>query len=247
LTSYLLILFALYYSYKQKLGLEKIIFINSLRAFGQLLLVGYLLVYIFKLKNLLHLIIVLIIMCMFAAYTAQKRINLPYMGYITAFFSILISSFIVLTSILIFHVIKSKAHEIIPVGGMVIGGSLNIYTIVIDRLKGEIKNTIDIIENMTALGASIKEALRPCINNSIKAAFIPILNSLQTVGIIHIPGITTGMLIAGVKPLKAVSYQLAIMYMLVSVALFTGYFTVFFSYKIIPFIISENTKEEILQ
>ena len=61
LTSYLLILFALYYSYKQKLGLEKIIFINSLRAFGQLLLVGYLLVYIFKLKNLLHLIIVLLL------------------------------------------------------------------------------------------------------------------------------------------------------------------------------------------
>jgi len=62
---------------------------------------------------------------------------------------------------------------------------------------------------------------------------IPTINSLQTVGIIHIPGITTGMLLAGADPLMAVSYQLAVMYMMVAVALFSALFSILFSYRII--------------
>lgn len=65
---------------------------------------------------------------------------------------------------------------------------------------------------------------------SIKSALIPTINSLHTVRIIHIPGITTGMLLAGAKPLEAVSYQLVIMYMMVAVALFAAVITLNFVY-----------------
>lgn len=62
---------------------------------------------------------------------------------------------------------------------------------------------------------------------------IPTLNMLQTVGIIHIPGITTGMLLAGADPLMAISYQLAVMYMMVAVALLSAVFSTLFSYRVI--------------
>ncbi|NPA53649.1 MAG: iron export ABC transporter permease subunit FetB [Aquificae bacterium] len=241
LASYILVLIALVYSYKEKLGIEKELLWNSIRAFVQLLVLGYILVYVFKLKNPFELLFILILMILFASYTAQKRVQLKEKGFLTAFASIFLASFIVLFSLIAIGVISFKPNEIIPVGGMVIGNSLNIYTLTVDRMKGEVKNTIDIIENMIALGATLKQALEFVIKKAIKAALIPTVNSLQTVGIIHIPGITTGMLLAGAEPLKAVSYQLVIMYMMVAVALFTALFTVNLSYKKVLITVAKNS------
>ena len=231
LASYMLVIVALIYSYKEKLGVEKELFFNSIRAFVQLLLLGYILVYLFKLKNQIELLSILIFMVAFAAYTGQKRVKLKENGYFTAFLSIFVSSFLILFSLILIGVITFKPNEIIPVGGMIIGNSLNVYTLAVDRLKGEVKNSIDVIEGFIALGSSLKEALHFINKKAVKASLIPVINTLQTVGIIHIPGITTGMLLAGAEPLKAVSYQLVIMYMMVAVALFTSIFTINFSYK----------------
>ncbi len=231
LASYILILIALYFSYREKLGLEKTILINSIRALLQLAALGYLLFFIFKLKNPLALTIILVFMVIFAAWTGQRRVKLADKGFLTAFQVIFLASFIVISSLLLMGIITFEPNQIIPVGGMVIGNSLNVYTLAIDRMKGETKNTLDIIEGIVALGGSLKEAFYFVRKKSLKAALIPILNSLQTVGIIHIPGITTGMLLAGADPFEAVSYQLAIMYMMVAVALFTGLFSINFGYK----------------
>ena len=231
--SYILILIALYYSYKEKLGIEKLILFNSIRAFIQLLILGYILVYVFKLENPFELSLILVVMCLFAGYTAQNRINIKDKGFFVSFISIFFSSFLVIGSLVAMGIISFKPNEIIPVGGMVVGNSLNIYTLTADRLKGEIKNNIDLIENFIALGDSLKNALYLLKKRSIKSALIPTINSLQTVGIIHIPGITTGMLLAGAKPLEAISYQLVIMYMMVAVALFTSVITINIAYKYI--------------
>ncbi len=231
LFSYILVLLAIVYTYKENLGLYRRILLNTVRAFLQLLLLGYILLYIFKIENPLGLLLILCFMCVFAAWTAERRILLGRRGYLIAFFSVFLSSSIVLASMALVRVVSLSANELIPLGGMIIGNSLNVYTLVVDRMKSEVRNTIDLIESRIALGATLKAALQPPAREAVKAAFIPILNSLQTVGIIHIPGITTGMLIAGVTPLKAVSYQIAIMYMLVAVALFSGYFTVLITIK----------------
>ncbi len=231
LISYILILIALYYSYREKLGIEKQIVINSIRAFVQLLILGYLLVYIFKIKNPVYLSLVLIFMICFAAYTGQNRVNIKEKGFITAFICTFSASFLVIGLLILVGVISFKPNEIIPVGGMVIGNSLNIYALTVDRLKGEIKNNIDLIENFISLGAPLKQALHSLKKIAAKSALIPTLNILQTVGIIHIPGVTTGMLLAGASPLKAISYQLVILYMMVAVALFTSVITVSYAYK----------------
>ena len=231
LASYILILIALYFSYREKLGLEKTILINSIRALLQLAALGYLLFFIFKLKNPVALVMILVFMVVFAAWTGQRRVRLADKGFLTAFQVIFLASFIVISSLLLMGIITFEPNQIIPVGGMVIGNSLNVYTLAIDRMKGETRNTLDIIEGVVALGGNLKDAFYFIRKESLKASLIPILNSLQTVGIIHIPGITTGMLLAGADPFEAVSYQLAIMYMMVAVALFTGLFSINFGYK----------------
>ena len=234
LASYVLVLIALFYSYKEKLGLEKTLFFSSVRAFLQLLILGYILAFIFKLENPFELFCVLLFMIVFAAYTGENRVKLRgKTGYILSFISILSASFTVIFSLLAIEVISLKPNEIIPVGGMVIGNSLNVYSLFVERIRNDIKNSINIIENKVALGATLEQALQPIIKSSIKASLIPIVNTMQTVGIIHIPGVTTGMLLAGAHPLEAISYQLVIMYMIVAVSLFTGIFTKIFLLKLI--------------
>lgn len=231
LASYLLILFALWYSRREHFGLEKQILTNSILAMVQLGLLGYALVYLFKIEHPSLLFFVLLGMVTFGAYTARKRSPLGDGGFKIAFYSLGASSAIVFVSMMAFGVIRMVPHEMIPIGGMIIGNALNVYTQSVERFKGEVKNTVETIEGMIALGAPLKEALSFASRASVKAAMIPTLNMLQTVGIIHIPGITTGMLLAGADPLQAVSYQLAVMYMMVAVSLLAAAFTVMFSYQ----------------
>ena len=85
LVSYILVLIALFYSYKEQLGIERELLWNSIRALIQLLILGYILVYVFKLKNPLYLFLVLFIMILFASSTAQRRVSLKENGFLTAF------------------------------------------------------------------------------------------------------------------------------------------------------------------
>lgn len=233
LASYLLILFALWYSRREHFGLEKTILTNSILAMVQLGLLGYALVYLFRIEHPSLLFFILLGMLLFGAYTAKKRTPLGKESFQIAFFALGASSAIVFVSMMAFGVIHMVPHEMIPIGGMIIGNALNVYTQSSERFRGEVKNTIETIEGMVALGAPLKEALSLASKASVKASMIPTLNSLQTVGIIHIPGITTGMLLAGADPLKAVSYQLAVMYMMVAVALLSALFSILFSYRAI--------------
>lgn len=231
LASYLLIVFALWYSRREHFGLEKQILTNSILAMVQLGLLGYALVYLFKIQHPSLLFFVLLGMVTFGAYTAKKRTPLGEHSFRIAFFTLGASSGIVFLSMMAFGVIHMVPNEMIPIGGMIIGNALNVYTQSVERFKGEVKNTAETIEGMTALGAPLKEALAFASKASVKASMIPTLNMLQTVGIIHIPGITTGMLLAGADPLKAISYQLAVMYMMVAVSLLAAAFSVMFSYR----------------
>ncbi|MDM7273923.1 ABC transporter permease [Sulfurihydrogenibium azorense] len=230
LFAYVLILISVYISYREKIGLEKEILINSIRAFIQLLILGYALIFILKLSNVFELFGILFVMIVFAVYTAVKRVSI-HDGVKIAFLSIFLSSFIIIGTLVLTNVLSLKANEIIPIGGMIIGNSLNAYTQTIERFKSDVKNNVDLIENLIALGLPLKEAFRFQIKNSIKAALIPILNNLQTLGIIWIPGITAGMVLAGANPIHAVFFQLVIMFSMVAVAVLTSYFATNLSYK----------------
>ncbi|NPA55190.1 MAG: iron export ABC transporter permease subunit FetB [Epsilonproteobacteria bacterium] len=230
LVSFVLVLIVLLYSYKADLGISTQLLKNSIRAFVQLSILGYFLVYIFQIHNFYILLVVIFAMIVYSAYIAKNRVEVPFK---IAFVSIFLSTVIVLGLVVALGIISTNANEFIPIGGMVVGNSLNTFTISIDRLKREISLQTELIEAYVALGASIKQAYSQLQKQAIKASLIPTLNMLQTIGVVAIPGITTGMLLAGADPLIAVSYQLVIIYMLVSINLFSSLFGVhFFTYQL---------------
>jgi len=223
--SFILILIPLIISYKYKIGIEKELFINSLRAFLQLTALGFILGLIFKIENPLFYIPIVLLMLLYSAYIAKKRSSFSFKA---AFYSLTLSTIIILTTLVVLKIISLKPNEFIPIAGMIIGNSLNTYTLTIERIKRELELQKELIESLIAIGAGIKEAFKIMQRQAIKAALIPVNNMLQTIGVVAIPGITTGMLLAGASPLKAVSYQIVIIYMLVSINLFSALFGSYF-------------------
>ena len=225
LISFILVLIPLVYAYKSNLGIEKKLIINSIRAFLQLLALGYFLVYIFKIDNIFILSGVLFLMIIYSSYIAKNRVET---NFIIPFLTILLSTIIVLGIMIGIGIISTKPNEFIPIGGMIIGNALNTFTLSIERFKREIDIQKELIESYIALGASMKGAYFDMKKQAIKASLIPTVNMLQTIGLVAIPGITTGMLLAGANPLDAISYQLVIIYMLVSINLFSSLFGISF-------------------
>ncbi len=224
LASFLLVVIAVAYSYKERLGVEKKIVIGSFLAFFQLILLGFILSFLFSFDSAFYYFSVWLFMCTYAAFVAKKRVKIEKNGFAVSFGVIAASSFCVLSLLLLVGVIGFNAKEIIPLSGMIVGNSLNVYTQFADRLKGEVKNRIAEIEGKTALGADLPNAIHEATRAASKAAMMPTLNTLQTVGLIHIPGVTVGMILAGAPPMKAVAFQLVIMFMMVSVAMFSAIF-----------------------
>jgi len=223
--SFILVIIPCIITYKLKIGIEKEILKNSIRALLQLTALGFVLGFLFKIQNPLFYIPVVLFMLLYSSYIAKKRTNYSYKA---AFFSLSLATLIILTILVAFKIISLKPNEFIPIAGMIIGNALNTYTLTIERLKREIELQRELIEAFIAIGARYSDALKIMQKEAIKAALIPVNNMLQTIGVVAIPGITTGMLLAGASPLKAVSYQIVIIYMLVSINLFSSLFGSYF-------------------
>jgi putative ABC transport system permease protein len=226
--SFILIIIPSIITYKLKIGIEKEIIKNSIRALLQLTALGFVLGFLFKIKNPLYYIPVVLFMLLYSSYIAQKRTKYSYKA---AFYSLTLATSIILSILILLHIISLKPNEFIPIAGMIIGNSLNTYTLTIERLKREIELQKELIEAFVAIGAKYSDALKIMQRQAIKAALIPVNNMLQTIGVVAIPGITTGMLLAGASPFKAVTYQIAIIYMLVSINLFSSLFGSIFYIK----------------
>jgi putative ABC transport system permease protein len=105
-------------------------------------------------------------------------------------------------------------HYVIPLMGIVLGSVLNSASLGLDVFFNGVNNARAAIEGRLALGATSREALMPTIRNAIRSGLIPIVNQMSAAGIITLPGIMTGQLLAGMDPVEAVKYQILLMFLL---------------------------------
>jgi putative ABC transport system permease protein len=102
----------------------------------------------------------------------------------------------------------------IPLMGIVLGSVLNSASLGLDGFLEGVVIRRPAIEAQLALGASIHEALGELLRSSIRRAMIPIVNQMSAAGIITLPGIMTGQLLAGMDPIEAVKYQILLLFLL---------------------------------
>lgn len=108
-----------------------------------------------------------------------------------------------------------RPQYFIPLSGMVIGNSMNAIAISMERLLGDLRGRRAEIEMMLCLGADYREASQSMFRRAVRAGMIPSINSMMAVGIVFIPGMMTGQILAGSDPETAIRYQIVVMIMLV--------------------------------
>lgn len=204
--------------YLMKLMLGKDLVIGTFRVFIQLYFVGYLLKWIFGVNHPAVVILALMVMSIIAGYNAVKRAG-----------DVKLKGAVIATGVIVFSTLISAGfgcwivigidpwfnpQYVIPIGGMVLNGAMNGVALGISNLKASVKDNGQRIICALSMGATGSQAIHPLLTEAARRALIPTINSLMTAGIVQLPGMMTGQIIAGLPPTSAVEYQIVIFYMI---------------------------------
>ncbi|MCB0130217.1 MAG: iron export ABC transporter permease subunit FetB [Caldilineaceae bacterium] len=209
-------------SYWQKAGLGKDLAMATVRSFVQLIAIGYALEFIFNQESLWWTLLIITVMLTVAAYTSAGRAKgIPNALLITNA-SIGIGALLTIGLLVGLGIFELRAQFIIPIAGMVIGNTMTTCSLVMARLRDDVRDQRNQIETALALGATSRQAVQPTVRRAIRAAMVPVIDTTKTVGLIKLPGAMTGMILAGASPLEAVQLQIIVMYMLTGATAFTA-------------------------
>ncbi len=216
----LLILVSAAISLALRLGMERRLLVAAVRTVAQLALIGFVLDWVFAVSRVGIVLILMTVMVLVAGLTAVRRTERRYPGiWLNAIVSMWASSWLI-TAVALFGIVRVRPwydpQYAIPLLGMILGNTLTGISLGLDRLTEELRTRRDQVETLLALGATRWEAAQDPVRRSVRTGMIPIINSMMVVGIVSIPGMMTGQLLAGVDPLSAVEYQIVIMFLIAS-------------------------------
>lgn len=205
-------------SWRFELGQGKRIAVSTLRCFLQLLACGLLLGYLFDLQTWWLVGLVVVGMAVAATQIALGRVKNAVPGLrLPVFLSIFLSSAVVLVAVVegVIHADPwYDARTVVPIAGMILGNAMSSVAVAIDRLFSDMEARSDEMFALVALGATPREAALPSIRASVAAGMTPTLATMSAAGIVSIPGMMSGQILAGADPLGAAKYQIVVLMMI---------------------------------
>lgn len=226
-----LVFISVIFSYFQKLRLEKDIIIGVLRAIIQLAAVGYILNFIFGLRNPIFTTGLVLVMLFNASLNASKRGSDIKGSMLISFTAIFVGTFVTLFVLLAAGSIKYTPNEIIPVSGMIISNAMVAIGLCYRQLSGDFKNKYVEVETKLSLGADVLASSVEILRDSIRTGMQPTVDSMKTLGIVALPGMMTGLILAGSPPLEAIKYQIMVTFMLLSTTSIASFIACYMSYR----------------
>jgi len=209
-------------SWQMKLGVTKQLYIAALRTTVQLMLIGLVLKSLFASTHLLFIVLIAFVMVAVAGWeilSRQQRKLRGWWGFGISTGSLFVSSFII-TLLCLVTVINADPwyhpQYAIPLLGMLLGNTMTGIALGMDRLVQTAWNQRPVIEQRLMLGQSAELAIRDIRKEAMRAGMIPIINSMAAAGVVSLPGMMTGQILAGAPPVEAVKYQILIMFMVSS-------------------------------
>jgi putative ABC transport system permease protein len=203
-----------------RLGLGRDLLVGTVRTFAQLFLMGYVLKAVFGLSLQWLTLLVFLVMVTASAQIIHGRVKEREVSYLPALFvSMLISYFavsVVVTGVIVGARPWWRPQYFIPLSGMVVGNSMNALAIALERLFSDLRKKRELVEMRLCLGADYREASADIARDALRAGMIPSINAMMGVGLVFLPGMMTGQILAGADPLVAIRYQIMVMLMLVA-------------------------------
>ena len=203
-----------------RLRLERQLAIATLRMVLQLILVGYVLTFLFAAVSPLWTALAAFIMFLFASreIVARQKRRLPSIwGYGLGAACMLLAAGTVTMFALLTQLRPDPWYHpryALPLLGMILGNTMTGISLGLDVLTNSLVRERAAVEACLALGGTRYQALLPIMRDALRSGFMPIINSMAAVGLVSLPGMMTGQILAGVEPVDAVKYQLLIMFLI---------------------------------
>lgn len=218
-----------------KLRLSRDLLLASARMTVQLLLVGLVLDWVFATRNPTVILAIAVLMAGLAGVAAVNRTARRFPGiYWNSLVTILGASFLV-TGFALVGVLRLdpwfEPQYLIPLLGMLLGNALNGISLGLDRFMEGCVRERGRIESLLALGASRWEAARYDVREAMRVGLVPVVNSMMIMGVVSLPGMMTGQILAGADPGDAVRYQILIMFMIASCVALASLGVVLLAYR----------------
>jgi putative ABC transport system permease protein len=201
-------------------GLSRIILIAGVRAIVQLLLVGMVLKTVFALASPLLIGAVALAMFVMASYEISSRQERRFRGAwgygigagTTMLATLLVTAFALLGTL---RPVPWYAPQVlIPLLGIILGNVMNGVSVTLNALSTSITRERSAIEARLALGADRYAALKPLQRGALRSGMIPVINQMSAAGVITLPGIMTGQILAGMDAVEAAKYQILLLFLL---------------------------------
>jgi len=207
-------------SWRLRLGVERRVLVAALRSAVQLTLIGLVLQALFAQTSLALIALLALVMLSVAGWEVMARQTRRYAGpwgYGIGAASMFLSSFSVTLLALTVIVRVEPWYQpqyLIPLLGMLLGNTMNGIAIALDDLTRRAAENRGRIEARLMLGATWELAIADLRRDALRAGLIPIINAMASAGLVSLPGMMTGQILAGAAPLEAAKYQLLIMFLI---------------------------------
>ena len=193
LAAWLLLGGAALWAWRERLGLSRRMLIASLRGLLQLLALAFILHWIFDIQSSVAQALIITGFCLMAGHNSAEHFDGSRMAWMASTSGLICACLVTLPWLAVSGSIADDTRTLVPLGSMVAANGMNAISIMLERLKS----------------GSVA-------GDSLKTAMIPTIDTLRMVGLVHMPGIFVGMLLAGAPALDAAVAQLIILYMIVS-------------------------------
>jgi putative ABC transport system permease protein len=200
-----------------RLGLEKTIAVSALRMVVQLAIVALVLKFVFELGSPWWTALIALVMLSAAAFEIVSRQDRKFRGWQSfalasgpPFIAGLAGTMIAAVAVIGGDPWYAPRY-ILPILGMMLGNAMSGVSLVLDTITDSVTRDRAAIEGRLALGATGFEALGDALRRGVKTGLMPILASMASTGIIALPGMMTGQILAGINPVDAAKYQVMIL------------------------------------
>ena len=212
----LLVLVAVAIASWQRLGISREIVVAAVRALVQLVAIGAVLAWLFAHAGGAGAFAWVLAMTLVAANESRRRgAGIP-RAYRAALIGIVVATMSTLGVLVLGGVISTEPQVLIPIGGMVVSGSMQASSLTLTSLRRSAIDNRPAVEAALSLGLPAPQAFAREMRTAVRTALVPTVDSTRVVGLISLPGTMTGLIIAGVDPLQAIRYQIIVMYMLLA-------------------------------
>ncbi len=204
-------------SLQARLGITRSLLVASLRTMIQLSLIGLVLEALFASSEFYWVALMALVMLMVAGREVMARQQRRLRGgwaFAIGTGSMFVSSFTVAVLTLTVVIGPEPWYEpryAIPLLGMMLGNTMTGVALSLDRLTESVWSQRAVIENRLMLGDSWRQALEDIRRHAMRNGMMPSINGMAAAGVVSLPGMMTGQILAGSPPALAVKYQILVM------------------------------------